>query len=109
MIYRQLKAILAKENKMKDPFRVKKAVTFVINLDSEDGEDAQSAKSGDESKPLNKDESELSLDMESSAGGTAAKSPKKQKIFVVNATDDVQELQKAFKKTPVLSTKQRNS
>ena len=33
---------------MKDPFRVKKAVTFVINLVSEDEEDAQSAKSGDE-------------------------------------------------------------
>ena len=104
MIYKQLKAIIAKENKMKDPFRTKKQVTFVINLASEDDEeDAQSAKSGDENKPLKKDESELSLDMESSIGGSSTKSPKKQKIFVVNATDDVQELQKALKKTPVLS------
>ena len=40
---KQLKAIIAKENRMKDPFRVKKNVTFVIALDDSAEED-----SGDE-------------------------------------------------------------
>ena len=51
---KQLKAIIQKENKIKDPFRMKKAVTFRINLtnqsgsdeedeDSEEGEDGESA------------------------------------------------------------------
>ena len=54
---KQLKAIIAKENKIKDPFRIKKAVTFMINLtqsesdeDEEDGEENkdQSASNGGE-------------------------------------------------------------
>ena len=40
---KQLKTIIAKENRMKDPFRVKKNVTFVIALD-----DSADEESGDE-------------------------------------------------------------
>ena len=56
---KQLKAIIAKENKIKDPFRIKKAVTFMINLtqsESDDDEDEeetnqdQSAGNGSEEK-----------------------------------------------------------
>ena len=44
----QLKAIISKENKIKDPFRIKKAVTFMINLtqsesDAEDDEDEENS------------------------------------------------------------------
>ena len=33
-----LKAIIMKENRLKDPFRIKKSVTFMIELDENDGE-----------------------------------------------------------------------
>ena len=36
---KQLKAIIAKENKIKDPFRIKKAVTFMINLTQSESDD----------------------------------------------------------------------
>ena len=49
---KQLKAIIAKENKIKDPFRIKKAVTFMINLtqseSDDDDEDEEEVKTGTE-------------------------------------------------------------
>lgn len=49
---KQLKAIIAKENKIKDPFRIKKAVTFMINLtqsESDDDEDDEEKTNQDQS------------------------------------------------------------
>ena len=39
MVQKTLKAIIMNENRMKDPFRIKKGVTFMIALDGDDNEE----------------------------------------------------------------------
>ena len=87
-----LKAIISKENRMKDPFRVKKTVQFVITMsDSEDDVPAQGSVVGEE---------EADPEVEPEANASPKKSPKsdggdsekKPKMIVVGATDEVQEL-----------------
>lgn len=117
---KQLKAILAKENKLKDPFRTKKAVTFTINLASEEDEDLDEDEqaeydSMDGSQLTLKEQSspdKVARDVESNNSKSSSKkaSPtKKAKVLVVNATDEVQELNQKSTKASVLSKSQRNS
>ena len=115
---KQLKAILAKENKLKDPFRTKKAVTFTINLASEEDEDLDEDEQAEydsmDGSTLKEQSSpeRVVRDVESKNSKSSSKkaSPtKKAKVLVVNATDDVQELNQKSTKASVLSKSQRNS
>ena len=51
MAHRSLTAILMKENRLKDPFRLKKAVTFMINLNDQENEEEESGDEKESIKP----------------------------------------------------------
>ena len=131
---KQLKAIIQKENKIKDPFRMKKAVTFRINLtnqsdneddDDEDGEDGESAmeESTSDQQKQQKDNSgnarqttsQESNDTSSSAGKRRKKQKNsgnagaEEKVMVVSVKDDVEDVSKANPKRTFLSKEQKNS
>ena len=76
----KLKAIIVKENRMKDPHRVKKAVTFMLNFSEESEEET-------------KDGAEEGAAAQSSPKKKARKGDanknKKEKVIYVNATDDL--------------------
>ena len=55
--HRSLTAILMKENRLKDPFRMKKAVTFMINLNDQENEEEESGDEKESIKPQDNDNS----------------------------------------------------
>lgn len=116
----QLKAIIARENRIKDPFRVKKAVTFMINLNQSDSEDEDEdneeggaanqgnaasvgAPNGSQEKQGEQGKSAADGVMKKKASGG-----KGQQIIVLN-TNDEQEIPVRKSKKPQLSKEQRNS
>ena len=88
-----LKAIISKENRMKDPFRVKKTVQFVIQMsDSEDDAPANTSVVGEDEEADPEAEPDPAASPKKSPKSSDGESEKKPKIIVVGATDEVQEV-----------------
>ena len=88
-----LKAIISKENRMKDPFRVKKTVQFVITMsESEDEVPAQGSVVGEEEEADPEAEPEANASPKKSPKSDGGDSEKKPKMIVVGATDEVQDV-----------------
>ena len=102
---KRLKAILTKENKIRDPFRVKKSVQFMIALSGSDDDEE-----GKEGQGLNSQQIEEALNVDT-GDQEAANShfEKKTKILVVNATDEIEDFVERRSKKSQLSKEQRNS
>lgn len=94
---KELKAIIHAERKVKDPFRVKKSVTFKLKFTT-----AEELNSGDE---IASNEGTENLDLGSNG---SRQSQRRVKVIVANPTDEIKDVEKQ-KKHSTLSKAQRNS